>query len=43
MYEKISVLAPIKQENYSKFQKLIKRFVFSLKSGVDPEPIFPWV
>jgi len=37
------VLAPIKQENYSRFQKLIKRFVFSLKSGVCPGSIFPSV
>ena len=39
----VYVLAPIKQENYSRFQKLIKRFVFSLKSGVCPGSIFPSV
>ena len=41
--EEGSVLTPIKQEYYSLFQKLIKRFVFSLKSGVGPGSIFPLV
>ena len=40
---KTVVLAPIKQEYYSRFQILIKRFVFLLKSGVDPGSIFPLV
>jgi peptidoglycan/xylan/chitin deacetylase (PgdA/CDA1 family) len=38
-----SVLTPIKQEYYSKFQRLIKRYIFSLKFCGNPDPIFPLV
>ena len=37
------VLAPIKQEYYSKFRLLIMRLIYSLKLGVYPGSIFPLV
>ena len=38
-----NVLAPIKQEYYSKFRLLIMRLIYSLKLGVYPGSIFPLV
>jgi hypothetical protein len=39
----LSVLAPIKQEYYSKFRLLIMRLIFSLKLDIYPGSIFPLV
>jgi hypothetical protein len=37
------VLAPIKEEYYSKFRLLIIRLIYSLKLGIYPVSIFPLV